>query len=178
MDPPKNYCLPAKIGLLIGTKKKFRPLVVLTRLSIAHYFIIMCHLWVWLANNHQWKEETKSYSLHSSKNIPFEKQIIFFAPILSTIKNSNNIMTSLCFILLKFTRFSKQNFQRIVFQNWSFFYRYLCTNNSTSYFFADAQREKKRGAHSTLLTLSFAVDQKCGVKKACLIDAIIIKFQL
>lgn len=119
-SPQKNHCLPAKIGLLIGTKKKFRPLVVLTRLSIAHYFIIMCHLWVWPANNHQWKEETKSksahYSLHSSKNISFEKQIIFFAPILSTIKNSNNLMTSLCFILLKFTRFSEQNFQRIVFQ--------------------------------------------------------------
>jgi hypothetical protein len=57
-------------------------LVVLTRLSIAHYFIMMCHLWVWPANNHQWKEETKSktahYTLHSLKNIPFEKQIIFF----------------------------------------------------------------------------------------------------
>jgi len=112
--------------------------------------------------------------------MPFEKQIIFFAPILSTIKNSKNLMTSLCFILSKIhkifqTKFSKNSFSNVIF----LFYRYLCTNNSTSYFLQmHTEREKKRGAHSTLLTLSFAVDQKCGVKKACLIDAIIIKFRL
>ena len=93
MDPKKPRCLPAKIGPLFETKKKFRPMVVLTRLSIAHYFIIMCHLWVWPANNHQWKEDTKSKSahssLHSSETIIFEKQIalLFFnLPFFQTSK--------------------------------------------------------------------------------------------
>ena len=81
MDPQKNIAYLQRLAPWLELRRN-SPLVVLTRLSIAHYFIIMCHLWVWPANNHQWKEETKSksahYSLHSSKNIPFEKQIIFF----------------------------------------------------------------------------------------------------
>ena len=127
MDPPKKHCLPAKIGHLIGTEKKFRPLVVLTRLSIAHYFIIMCHLWVRPANNHQWKEETKSKSahssLHSSKNIIFEKQIAFLIFTSNSFKHQNFKLSSVndkvesfSFIRKIFSNKFKQNFQRTVFQ--------------------------------------------------------------
>ena len=142
--------------------------MVLTRLSIAHYFIIMCHLWVWPANNHQWKEETKSksahYSLHSSKNIPFEKQIIFFRSHTfdyHKFKQSNE-KPLLHFIKIHKifqTKFSKNSFSNVFIDT--------CVQIILPPIFCRCtQREKKRGVHSTLLTLSFAVDQKCGVKKS------------
>ena len=176
---PKNIAYLQRLAPWLELRRN-SPLVVLTRLSIAHYFIIMCHLWVWPANNHQWKEETKSksahYSLHSSKNIPFEKQIIFFRSHTFDYHKFKQSNEKPLLHLIKIhkifqTKFSKNSFSNVFIDT--------CVQIILPPIFCRCtQREKKRGVHSTLLTLSFAVDQKCGVKKACLIDAIIIKFRL
>ena len=167
MDPQKNIAYLQRLAPWLELRRN-SPLVVLTRLSIAHYFIIMCHLWVWPANNHQWKEETKSksahYSLHSSKNIPFEKQIIFFRSHTfdyHKFKQSND-KPLLHFIKIHKifqTKFSKNSFSNVFIDT--------CVQIILPPIFLQMHRERKReGLTRHLLTLSFAVDQKCGVKKS------------